>query len=381
MSNLPQVIVANSRGPTHEALIAELIGASESVLIASPFLFDDFGDWVSRTDFSGVRTLTIVTTIAPRGDDQLRKPAALLSLLRATGERWPDVRVSVQVDNRLHGKVYLFGRGGLLTAGIVTSANLTRSGLGANHEWGILVRDTATLDEVDKQIRAAVEYPCISGDLLRQMAMIAEIHRGKHPTAGKTDDVDVLASVLRHAPKPSQDPLKDNDVVSAGRRVFLKPWGTGEKPVRKADREDFSALEERLHYPRGRPTDVRPGDLIVAFATGDRCVLSLYRSIRMAEEYPKEEQARDPEAARWPWFMPGHNLTPTFGARWWEIDLTIDRLAEEFAAQNPSEPWTAKGNPTLGALNFGAGRLRLGDAFGEFVVRRLLTIEAGKSPA
>lgn len=368
-------LVSNTGGETHDVVLGELIAGATDILFASPFIYEDFDAFARRHDFSRVRTFTLVTTIAPRGDDQLRKPDALLSLFAALRARWPHVRLTVRVDNRLHGKIYLFWAEEQLQAGIITSANLTGSGLEANHEWGVLLNETALLEALHQQIEATIEYPYISEDLLRQMALVADQYRRDHPNLSKQIDIDALAYALKSAPKAGEQARTREGLEGGSRRVFLKPWGTKERPVQKVDQEDFSEWEQRLHFPKGRPSDVRPEDLVVAFATGDRCVLSLFRVLRRPEERPAAEQAADPDAARWPWFIPGQNQTRGLGAAWWQQDLTIDALAEAFRSVFPGVPLTHAGAGSLGALNYGAGRLRLSDGFGAFVVERLLSIE------
>lgn len=367
-------LIGNDASSTHDTLLSELIASASNVLIASPFLFDDFEPWVSRVDFSRTSSLRLVTTIAPRGDDQLRKPSSLISLLGSMQERWPHVQVTVQVDNKLHGKVFLFWQEGCLSTGVVTSANLTQSGLWKNHEWGIALHDLAILESLHRQIDAAVEYPYISNDLLRQMALIVDQYRRDNPSAPEQRDIDVLHHALKTAPL-NRTAANSRALIDTSQRVFLKPWGTKDRPVLKAGRESFSTLEERLDFPKTRPTDVRKGDLVIAFGTGSRCVLSLYRVLRPPEERPANEQESDLDVARWPWFVAGENLTPGFGRSWWEHDLTIDRLAEEFRGLAPDSPHTAAGALSLGAFNFGAGRLHLSDAFGVFLVEKLLAIE------
>lgn len=369
-------LVSNAFGPTHGERLADLMSVADDVLLVSPFVFDDFQDWVSRTDFSKVKSLTLVTTMAPRGDDQLRKPAALLSLIVAMRDRWPKVRVTLQLDNKLHGKIYIFSLHGAIVRGLITSANLTRSGLIVNHEWGLDTDDVDLLEGLRHQIEATVEYPFVSEDLLRMMLQFVDQWKRDHPRIPESEDVDAsLIHALKYAPRKT-DPAEVIESAPGTRQIFLKPWGTKDRPVLKSDRESFGSIEDQLDFPKGRPSDVRVGDLVIAFGTGSRCVLSVYRVLRPPQERTAEDQARDPDAARWPWFVPAQNVTPRFGASWWEQDLTIDALAIEFHALSPSAPLSAAGG-SLGALNFGAGRLRLDKTFGERLLNRLLTIESG----
>lgn len=368
-------ITSNSSGRTHAERLADLLVGAEEALLVSPFVFDDFEPWVRSVDFTTLRGLTLVTTLAPRGDDQLRKPAALLSLIRALRTHAPATRVRIQLDERLHGKIYLAGRVGRMERGIVTSANLTRSGLHSNHEWGFYTEDLAVLEELRRQVDATVEYPELSEELLEYMLLCVDSYERANGTSSRPD-IDVG---LKHALSRAPRRMSVNDVLAAGvsqRRVFLKPWGTAAEPLRKADREPFDSLEEDLSFPkRPEPRDVRSGDIVIVFATGDRSVVSVYRVLREASERSADEQARDPIAARWPWFVKAQNVTPGLGGRWWEVDLTIDALLEGFHDEMPDAPVSNAGGTGLGTFGFGAGRLRLSDDFGEYALRRLLALE------
>jgi hypothetical protein len=376
-------LISNAFGPTHAERLAELVAAADEVLLVSPFLFEDFQDWVSKTDFARVKSVTLVSTLAPRGDDQLRKPTALISFIEAMRNRWPKVRLTIQIDNKLHGKVYIFSRGGSVFRGIITSANLTRSGLLLNHEWGLDTDDASILEGLRQQIAATVEYPHLSEDLLRMMLMFVDQWKRDHPHVPENVDVDAsLINALKFAPRKTEP----DELMESGkgvRQIFLKPWGTKDEPVLKSNRETFGGIEDQLDFPKGRPADLRVGDLVVAFGTGSRCVLSVYRVLRPPQERAADEQLRDPHAARWPWFVPGQNITPRFGASWWEQDLTIDELGDEYEALHRGAPLTAAGARSFGAFNYGAGRLRLNPEFGEYVLNRLLKIESrlgGREP-
>ena len=163
------------------------------------------------------------------------------------------------------------------------------------------------------------------------------------------------------------------------RNFFFKPWGTRDDPVRKEDRQSFANLVEDLDFPKGKPSDVNVGDIVICFGTGSRCVVSVYQALSFPEERSKEEQERDPHAKRWPWLLHGQNYTPRFGGQWWEHDVSIDELVLEFVELYGDVPVTAAGGSSLGALQFGAGRLRLSKEFGVFVATKILELELSNS--
>jgi hypothetical protein len=365
------MLVSNLEPKSHLALLRTLLEKSDEAVLVSPFLFADFSNWVASLNLSRLRAIRLVTTLAPRGSDQLTKPRSLQSLIDALSKYWPNVGLTIQIDNALHGKIYLFKTAGRITDAIVTSANLTNSGLRDNHEWGVQVTDEGALRELLAEIDEGVEYLNISPDLVRKMVLFAEHYARENPGLNREDIDASLLNALKNAPRKGGGEIDWPNV----RNVFLKPWGTRDNPVLKEDHRPFSEPQGDLDFPKGRPADVGVGDIVVCFGTGSRCVVAVYRVLSSPDERPKELQERDEHARRWPWYAFGENCTARFGSRWWEYDLTIDRLSAEYLSTHPGGQLSAAGSGSLGAFNFGAGRLRLDRGFGRFAAERILAID------
>jgi phosphatidylserine/phosphatidylglycerophosphate/cardiolipin synthase-like enzyme len=121
--------------PNHFALIRELLSFCDEALFVSPYLYEDFSPLFSGLDLSKV-TVELVTSLPLDGLEQLKKPFSLKafgSKVEELGGIWP----SIHLDKSLHAKCYVFSKNGSPFAGIVTSANLTYSGLNINHETGL----------------------------------------------------------------------------------------------------------------------------------------------------------------------------------------------------------------------------------------------------
>lgn len=366
-------VVSNLDSRSHGQLVSDLLVGCEEALFCSPFLYDDFAPWLHGLDLSSLRKLTLLTTLAPLGDDQLRKPHALMSLLAGLRRDWPAVQLVIQIDNKLHGKVYLFRRNGCWSDGIVTSANFTHSGLLGRHEWGVHLQDPAALNQLRLDLDSVVEFPYVSEELLRQMCLFVDQYRRDNPHRKPSVDVDAsLLNALKMAPKAMSG---SQSVDQDGLQFFLKPWGTKEEPVLRSERRNFGEEQGNLDFPKQKPSDVRPGDVVVTFGTGSRAPLSVHKSLSWPEERASDVQQADEHARRWPWFVFAQNLTPNLGASWWEQDLTIDSLASEFQQSFPDASISASGGSSLGAFQFGAGRLRLSQEFGRYLVARLTDIE------
>ena len=64
-------------------------------------------------------------------------------------------------------------------------------------------------------------------------------------------------------------------------------------------------------------------------------------------------------------------MSTDFGAKWWFFDYTLSSLQNEFKTNCPDKHITYKGGDTLGALNFGADKIRLTQEFAEFLIRKI----------
>ena len=224
--------IGNRQDQNHESLVDQLLRHADEAMLVSPYLFPDFSWWIKSLDLVNLKRLTLVTTLAPRGDDQLNKPQSLLSLHEALNDVAPHIELVIQIDNALHGKVYLFSAEGTITDGLVTSANLTRMGLRNNHEWGIHITNRPMLASIWGEVSASVEYPYISLDLLRKLELFADTYRRNNEDFKPAPDVDAsLLNALRNAPKLST--LEQEIDWTEVRHVFLKPIGTKDEPVLK----------------------------------------------------------------------------------------------------------------------------------------------------
>lgn len=361
------MLVGNTTSTNHRTLFRELFAGSDYVRIASPYIFDDFSEWIGELDFTGVTRLELVTTLASKGVDEPGKPAALMSLLRCALAAAPGLQIAIHINNRLHGKIWLFHKNGRPIAAMIGSANLTHSGMAHNHEWGIVTRDEALLAQLDAELDGSIELRNLRPDVLEKLARMAD--REPQPPAPPSPPPAFMKFIQRHMPQNHDAPLN----IDAARHVFLKPIGHSGAPVLLEDARDFSQ-ETQLHFSKPRPSDVAPGDILITFGTGSRAVLGVYTALTDVQEASQVLQSMDPHAARWPWSLHGQHHTPHFSGQWWEHALTIDVLSEAYHAEHPEAPLSATGGNSFGTFNFGADRLEITKDFARYIIGRILPL-------
>ncbi|NKC11211.1 MAG: NgoFVII family restriction endonuclease [Gammaproteobacteria bacterium] len=187
------------RWTDHLGLVRQLLHACDECLIVSPFLASEFELLLEGVKLSDTR-VELISTCAARGSDQLTKPTALKAfgqtVRRSTGE-WP----TIGLDKALHSKVYIFRLGGMLFAGIVTSANFTVSGLQRNHETGVLIQSPEILQQLENRCRASIDYVSLAEWQIDKLCQAAEIAGRSKP---KEEDREIgLTSLLNLYAAPS----------------------------------------------------------------------------------------------------------------------------------------------------------------------------------
>ena len=116
--------IINNTATSHLSVLKDLLSISDDVLIASPFCYSDFKEFADVVASSGVKRVRFVTTL--KEDEVVGKIDALHSFCHEM--KRIDVEWKLMIDNKLHGKVYVFRKDGNAKAAIISSANLTRNG-------------------------------------------------------------------------------------------------------------------------------------------------------------------------------------------------------------------------------------------------------------
>ncbi|MCE2517482.1 MAG: NgoFVII family restriction endonuclease [Alphaproteobacteria bacterium] len=357
-------IVINNLTMNHHDKITDLSKDARKITLVSPFIFDDFQPFFNQLDLTSLEEVHLITTLQPKGNNQLQKPPALLSFIKSCKHVAPGAGCQIHFNNRLHGKVYIFEYTPTNRKAIITSANLTHSGLNINDEWGILTDDEKIITQLENELFEKIEYKDVSHELIAgKMNLSADRFRQEH-SQQRNFDVDVsLLNLLKNFAAPTNK--KPQATLKEGNRIFLKPYGDKDNPIRLEDKKPFGA-EKEIQFPNPQPKNIAPGDVLITFGTGCRSVLCIHKALTGTEEVSKNLQKTDESSRRWRWFLHAENLTPLYADEWWIHDINIDQLKDDYLNQNPNGIITKTGGKTYGAFNRGAGRLELDEAFGKY---------------
>lgn len=353
-----------SASNNHSVRIKKLFENSHSVIIASPFLMQGVSGFFEDIDFSELKEIQIITTLKPNSFDQIKKIDTLISLIEFPSISNKKIRCQISINNKLHGKVYIFKRNGEYISAIISSANFTDSGLSWNHEWGVEIFDHNEIEKLEKSILSNIDILNITRANVYEMREVITDFITSQPKSEANDiGLDLIRSLNLSA-----------TVFVGGDKVnfWLKPIGVSNRPVTE-DRL-FGEMNTNLHFSKKRPNQVKPNDIIITYGVGVRKILSVYRVTTYPIRSNEEEIEDDEWLERWPWYVKADNLSPTFGSTWYSQKLFISTLREEFLSNYPQAGITAVGGKTLGGFNFGQDKLRLSLEFAKFIIDKVMYI-------
>jgi HKD family nuclease len=348
----------------HSTRLKELFGQSDTVIITSPFLMTDFADFFGEIDFTQLKKIHLITTLSPKSFDQIKKISSLISFIEFPDIKEKKVNSQISLNNKLHGKIYIFKKENDYVSAIISSANFTDSGLSRKHEWGIEIYDKVEIKKLENSILDSIEFSNLSFEQIYRMQEATTDFLIKQPQT-ETRDIDLKLTDLLSTTNWTS---KLSDTIE----FWLKPIGVTENPVTE-DRL-FNSLEQELNFSKLRPNGVKPNDILIAYGVGTTKILSVYRVTSFPKTVSPEKIEENDWLERWPWYVDAENLTPNFGATWANHNLWINTVKDDFLNINPDKAITAVGGQTLGALNYGKDKLKLSPYFAKFIIDKVVAI-------
>jgi hypothetical protein len=228
-------------------------------LIASPFIslaaIDKMKNWLT----SGFQELTLVTTLKEKDPDQLKKVPVLEELFQLKKLR--SFRLTVRIDNQLHGKVYIGKKDVNFIGAIISSANFTENGLENNHEWGIFINDQKEILSIHQQIVKDASLELTEKDLMKMKQWIDD--NPKEEIKSLTIDVSFIDMIEKPA------------IKATGITYWLKPLGRDHKPVPTSVL--YGDARHMITFSkRGKPIGIKEGHIIIAYSIITMQLISVF---------------------------------------------------------------------------------------------------------
>lgn len=340
-------ILSNSSYTNHHAAFMSFCKTADEIVMASPFCYADFSAFADAIlDIGSIRKVIFITTA--KNEEIAGKIDSLYSFskeMERIGVQW-----TLQIDNKLHGKVYIFKKCGQPIVGIISSANLTHNGMELNHEWGVQIDNVQLLEEMESKI-------------VKDAPNVLSIEK-----LNEIKDRVITSCLLGYQKLKSVDVDIDDIVyayqVAKATKIFIKPYGVSEKPIYDGD---FSR-DKKMYFSKRRPKAVRVGDILVVYAVGGRRIIGVYEVMSR----PIKEIGG---MKRWPWYVEAKCLTPNLSNHKWRyVCPSVTQIAYDYVARF-DKSITHVGTKTLGALNFGSDKIWLDDNYGCYLLGKLMDME------
>ena len=341
-------VVNNCRG-NHIEEVKDLLANSNKALIASPFIsltvIDKMKNWLTF----GFQELTLITTLKEKDPDQLRKVPVLMELFRLKKTR--GFHLTVKIDNKLHGKVYIGMRDENFTGAIVTSANFTDNGLENNHEWGIFFNDQKEISNMHQQIVKDASLELTEKALMKMKQWIDD--NPKEDVKSPSIDVSFI------------DMIEKPIVNKASLTYWLKPLGKSPDPVPPT--RLFGEGEHQITFTTKNPRGIAEGDILLVYSVVSQQMISVFEA---TDKRGVLTEFDNPGDERWPNYIWCKNLSPEYGANWPVKGLTFRKLREEFLKRYPTKSVLPSGNK-LNGMQWGADHIKCIPEFAEYVLMRI----------
>ncbi|SDZ00105.1 restriction endonuclease PLD domain-containing protein [Bacillus sp. 166amftsu] len=334
--------IINNLSSNHFNYIKEILVDADELHIISPFLMESFDIFFEEIKDMGLKKISLITTLKDDNLDLLKKSNSLHSFCFNCFNHAIDYKVFI--NNKLHGKIYISTQDGVPYQAIITSANFTEAGLGFNHEWGVQINDSNQIRKIIDDLSNVSSHALTNEEISNIISRIDSYTGSSGET--KKPKIDLKVSDLIK---------KKVNVSKSGIRYFIKPVGWSDRPFSTS--RSLGNDIEKLHFSKRRPAAVRIGDILICYAVGTTRLLGYYEVI--------EEPVFLKNADRWPWEVKAKNLSIDYSKRWNFFKNTISSIQ---ATYNSNEPITFVGGKSLGALNFGADKIRLTEEFANHVI-------------
>lgn len=355
-------IINNLSSKNHFERIGDLFKESHETIVASPFLMSDFTSFLDKFSAKPNSKIEIITTLQPNSIEQIRKVDSLLSFFRHPSIQKNNVEVSVSINNKLHGKIYLFNKNNVQTA-IISSANFTQNGLLNNHEWGIEISEVSQIEVIKNDLLQSIEKEGISIIDLENMKVACNRFRDMNEIPKQKQKIKLrLLSLI-----PTDTSFTEFPEAT---KFWIKPLGVTGGHIEEG--EKYESLELKIHFSKKPKINV--GDVLICYGVGVKKILSIYRVEELPKNINNEEPGEEPWKKRWAWYVIGKNISPNYGGKWWEHNLNAFNLVEDFKQNNPNISITNVGGNSLGGLKFGSDKLHLKREFAEYIIDRIIAI-------
>ncbi|MBU8754121.1 restriction endonuclease PLD domain-containing protein [Priestia megaterium] len=334
---------------THFEKLKQIIRGTDTLYITSPFLSENikfYDELFALLKFESIKKIFLTTTLDDYSPDLFKKANSLYFL--SLGCIKNNIQCNIQIDNKLHGKIYIVESNNVPLKGIITSANFTDSGMKNKHEWGVMIDDSTQLLKVLDSINKS-SIPVTYKEIEKIIKKIDSYKSKNQEIIAPKISLEVSSLYNKNNKSAS---IKNG--LSKQPKYFIKPVGWAERHF--DSKRKLSKNTEELHFAK-RPAAISIGDIIICYGVGTTKILGYFEAI--------SEEVNLQNGSRWPWIILAKNLCPTYSENWNLHDYTLARITK---AYGQDANITFKGSKNLNGLQRGNDKIQLDEKFALHVI-------------
>ncbi|MEG2305701.1 MAG: NgoFVII family restriction endonuclease, partial [Lachnospiraceae bacterium] len=118
----------------HKKQLMKMAFSADEMVLASPFLGGDINILLEAINKKEQLKHIVLLTVLKAYDEGINKADTLTAFIEYCEIK--NISYEIHIDEKLHGKVYLFYKKKQEKGIIISSSNFTSNGLVKNHEWG-----------------------------------------------------------------------------------------------------------------------------------------------------------------------------------------------------------------------------------------------------
>jgi HKD family nuclease len=285
-------LVCNSNQENHLEKLNNLASKADHCTIASPFLAANMNKILNEINSSlTLNSIELITVNKGFGDNN--NPIAMEEFVNYCNTN--NIKWNIRIDEHLHGKLYLFYKNNKSIGFVLSSANLTDSGLNNigtrfHHEYGILSSNSSIQSEIYDELHSNFLQELLESEIT---AMASDTRKKK------------LLKPL--APNVPLVPSKVNELINNKiSRCILKPSGTSQGRFSLDwNKEDFIECKQRF-CTRTTENISNPGDILINYAIDNiHRIMGIY-------QITTGKLVKDNEYEEWPHYFESTNLIPEY---------------------------------------------------------------------
>ncbi len=151
-------------------------------------------------------------------------------------------------------------------------------------------------------------------------------------------------------------------IDSAQRNYWIKPLNLQEQGG-EADQR-FSDSRVRIDFENS-PVEVQVGDILVVYLAKVSKILYVAQCETNVDRANFQEVIETPWRDRWPYYVNGINLTPTYGSQWTDHELKLFALARSFNQNYPDQ------KVRVATAKLSADKARISEEFAKYVMGKI----------